>query len=125
MTAEPEVVSRVMDGEQRSPRLEGFRRMTLIILGNDYAYAILVTDGITSLMSDQEIVDLARDANDPTRAATSIIHFAEDLNAEDNCTAIVVPLAGWGQVGGKDNTEARREYRRTQAGELSTRMQRM
>ena len=95
------------------------------LLGQDYSYLILLTDGLTNLMSDQEIVDLARNASDPTRAATTILHFGEDLNAEDNCTCIVVPLAGWGQVGGKDTTEARREYRRNQAGSLSTRMQRM
>ena len=86
---------------------------------------ILVTDGLTSLMSDQEIVDLARIASDPTQAAKAIVQFGEDLGAQDNCTCIVLPLAGWGHVGGKDSTEERREYRRKQAGELNTRMQRM
>ena len=86
---------------------------------------ILVTDGLTSLMSDQEIIDLARNSIDPTRAAKTIVHFGEDLGAEDNCTCIVIPLAGWGKVGGKDRTEERREYRRKQAGALNTRMQRM
>ena len=94
-------------------------------IGEDHSYLILVTDGVTSLMSDQEIVDLARLARNPTQAAKAIVQFGEDLGAEDNCTCIVVPLAGWGQVGGKDLTEERREYRRKQAGELSTRMQRM
>ncbi len=94
-------------------------------LGEDHSYLILVTDGLTSLMSDQEIVDLARNSNDPTRAAKTIVHFGEDLGAQDNCTCIVVPLAGWGKVGGRDTTAERREYRRKQAGELSTRMQRM
>jgi protein phosphatase PTC6 len=86
---------------------------------------VLVTDGITSRISDQEIIDLARNSIDPTRAAKTIVHFAEDLAAQDNCTCVVVPLAGWGKVGGRDGTEERREYRRKQAGELSTRMQRM
>lgn len=76
-------------------------------------------------MSDQEIVDLARNSIDPTRAAKTIVHFGEDLGAQDNCTCVVVPLAGWGKVGGRDNTEERREYRRKQAGMLNTRMQRM
>jgi protein phosphatase PTC6 len=96
-----------------------------LILGDDFAYMVLATDGITSLISDQEIVDLARSAADPTRAAKTIIHFAEDLGAEDNCSCIVVPLSGWGKVQGVDRTEARREYRRKQAGQLNTRMQRM
>lgn len=84
-----------------------------------------MTDGLTSLMSDQEIIDLARESIDPTRAAKSIVHFGEDLGAQDNCTCIVIPLAGWGKVGGKDTTEERREYRKKQAGMMSTRMSRM
>lgn len=96
-----------------------------LFVGEDYAYLILLTDGLTSLMSDQEVVDLARNASDPTRAAKTIVHFGEDLGAQDNCTCVVVPLAGWGKVGGRDNTEERREYRRKQAGMLNTRMQRM
>ncbi|EIW67659.1 hypothetical protein TREMEDRAFT_64254 [Tremella mesenterica DSM 1558] len=106
VTAEPEIITRVIDG-------------------SDYSYLILVTDGLTSLMSDQELIDLARNASDPTRAAKTIVHFAEDLGANDNCTCIVVPLAGWGKVGGMDMTEERREYRRRQVGMMNSRMQRM
>lgn len=106
VTAEPEVTRRIIDGTKN-------------------AYIVLVTDGITSLLSDQEIVDLARNASDPSRAAKTIVHFGEDLGAQDNCTCVIVPLAGWGEVGGVDTTESRREYRRQQAGMLNTRMQRM
>ncbi|GMK57324.1 hypothetical protein CspeluHIS016_0401580 [Cutaneotrichosporon spelunceum] len=95
------------------------------INGSDFAYLIFVTDGLTSLLSDQEIVDLARNSADPTRASKTIVNFGEDLGAQDNCTCIVVPLAGWGNVGGEDTTEGRREYRRSQAARLNTRMQRM
>ncbi|KAL1413157.1 Protein phosphatase 2C 6 [Vanrija albida] len=98
---------------------------TSIIDGAENCYLIFVTDGLTSLLSDQELVDLARRSIDPTRAAKTIVHFGEDLAAQDNCTCIVVPLAGWGEVGGEDSTAARREYRRQQADMLSTRMQRM
>jgi protein phosphatase PTC6 len=93
--------------------------------GADYAYMVFVTDGVSSLISNQEIIDLARNAHDPHRAATTIVNFAEDLGAEDNCSCIVVPLAGWGNVGGTDETEGRREYRRRKVSSLSTRMQRM
>ncbi|WVR06506.1 hypothetical protein IAU60_003537 [Kwoniella sp. DSM 27419] len=98
---------------------------TRIIDGPDHAYLILVTDGLTSLISDQEIVDLARKSFDPTRAAMSIVHFAEDLGAQDNCTCVVIPLNGWGDVGGADTTKERREYRRRGMEGMSTRMQRM
>lgn len=106
VTVEPQVETRVVDGDA-------------------HAYMILATDGITSLISDQEIIDLARRSLDPSRAAKTIVHFAEDLGASDNCTCVVVPLAGWGDVGGEDRTEDRREYRRRHAETMNTRMQRM
>lgn len=73
VTVEPQVETRVIDGD-------------------GHAYMILATDGITSLISDQEIIDLARRSLDPSRAAKTIVHFAEDLGASDNCTCVVVPL---------------------------------
>ncbi|WVW84884.1 hypothetical protein I302_106919 [Kwoniella bestiolae CBS 10118] len=106
VTVEPEVTTRVIDGHEHS-------------------YLILLTDGLTSLLSDQELVDLIRKSFDPTRAAKTIVHFAEDLGASDNCTAVVVPLHGWGHVGGEDTTKERREWRRRRFGEMNTRMQRM
>ncbi|OWZ27941.1 PP2Cc protein phosphatase [Cryptococcus neoformans c45] len=106
VTVEPQVETRVIDGD-------------------GHAYMILATDGITSLISDQEIIDLARRSLDPSRAAKTIVHFAEDLGASDNCTCVVVPFAGWGDVGGEDRTEDRREYRRRHAETMNTRMQRM
>ena len=76
------------------------------------------------MISNQEIVDLARTSPDPTKAAEAIVGFAEDLGAQDNCTCIVVPLSGWGNVGGKDETKDRRDYRRRKAGEQSFKMER-
>jgi protein phosphatase PTC6 len=74
-----------------------------------------VTDGLTSLISNQEICDLTRGAKDPTKAAQAILKFAEDLDPQDNCTCMVIPLKGWGKVKGEDMTRDRREYRRRQA----------
>jgi protein phosphatase PTC6 len=68
-------------------------------------------------MSDDEVVDLARDAPDPRSAAQRILAFAEEMGGDDNKTAIVVPLAGWGKIKGPDKTKDLREYRRRQAGQ--------
>lgn len=65
-------------------------------------------------MSDDEIVDLARSAQNPRSAALSILSFAEEMGSEDNCTVIVVPLAGWGGVRGPDRTRELRMYRKEQ-----------
>lgn len=94
-------------------------------IGDAHAYLVLASDGLTSLMGDQEIIDLARTATDPSRAARAIVSFGEDLDAQDNCTCVVIPLKGWGKVGGVDITKDRREYRRNQAGSMSERMTRI
>ncbi|KAK7059069.1 Protein phosphatase 2C 6 [Paramarasmius palmivorus] len=96
VTPEPEVRTRLLSGDQ-------------------WAYIVLVSDGVTSMLSDDEVVDLARDAPDPKTAADKILSFAEELGGEDNMTAIVVPLAGWGKIRGPDKTKDLREYRRKQA----------
>lgn len=96
VTAEPEVRSKLLKG-------------------SEWAYIVFVTDGISSVLSDGEIVDLARNAKDPKEAAKAILDFAEELGSDDNLTAIVLPLAGWGQIRGPDRTKELREYRRTEA----------
>jgi protein phosphatase PTC6 len=68
------------------------------------------------MLSDDEIVDLTRGTMDPKVAADRIVSFSQELGGGDNATAIVVPLAGWGRVGGPDKTKDLREYRRRQAG---------
>jgi serine/threonine protein phosphatase PrpC len=79
---------------------------------------VCFSDGISSVLSDDEVVGLARDAPDPRTAAEQILAFAEELSGgEDNATVVVVPLAGWGKIRGPDRTKALREYRRRQAGQ--------
>ncbi|KAF9474097.1 protein serine/threonine phosphatase 2C [Pholiota conissans] len=96
ITPEPEVRTKLLDGKE-------------------WAYMVLVSDGISSILSDDEIVDLARDAANPKKAAERILAFSEELGGDDNATAIVVPLAGWGKIEGPDQTKDLREYRRRQA----------
>lgn len=97
---------------------------TKLLKGDEWAYLIFVSDGISSILSDDEVVDLARDAPHPKAAAERILSFSQDLGGEDNATAIVVPLAGWGKIEGPDKTKELREYRRQQA-EGSERQRRM
>ncbi|KAF5313286.1 hypothetical protein D9619_002991 [Psilocybe cf. subviscida] len=88
---------------------------TKLLEGNEWAFLVLISDGISSILSDEEIVDLARDATTPKVAAQRILAFSEELGGDDNATAIVVPLAGWGKIQGTDKTKDLREYRRRQA----------
>lgn len=90
---------------------------TKLLERDEWAYIVLVSDGVSSTLSDDEIVDLARDAPDPKAAAEGILSFVEELGGEDNLTAIVIPLSGWGKIRGPDKTKELREYRRRQAGQ--------
>ncbi|BGP13459.1 Protein phosphatase 2C 6 [Rhodosporidiobolus nylandii] len=104
--AEPEVVKRVFKGP-------------------DFASLLLLSDGITDALSDQEIADLVRleiyaargrkELASPERAARRVVGLAEDVGAEDNLTCLVIPLPGWSKLQGLDTTLSRREYRVRQA----------
>ncbi|KAG8697718.1 hypothetical protein FRC08_006357 [Ceratobasidium sp. 394] len=85
---------------------------TQLLIGSQYAFVVLVSDGVTSTLSDAEIVDVARGAPDPRTAAAAIVSLAEELGSEDNATALVVPLAGWGNTTGADKTLELRNYRK-------------
>ncbi|KAI0304770.1 phosphatase 2C-like domain-containing protein [Russula brevipes] len=95
VTAEPEVKTKLVESSQ-------------------WAFMVLVSDGISSVVSDQEIVDLARGAMGPRHAAKRILSFAEEMGSSDNLTAIVLPFAGWNRVSGPDQTRRLREYRSSQ-----------
>lgn len=86
-----------------------------VLRNKDWAFLVFVSDGITSVAANDEIVDLARNAKDPRTAAQNILSYAEEMGSEDNATVIVVPLAGWGTVRGPDRTYERRVYRKQQA----------
>ncbi|KAM0786688.1 hypothetical protein ACM66B_002133 [Microbotryomycetes sp. NB124-2] len=97
----------------------------MVLKGEEWSFLVLVSDGVADAMSDQEIVDLCRGVQDPSKAAARIVGFAEDVGGEDNMTAIVVPLPGWGRMGGVDSSASRREYRLNQNSGASSRQKRM
>lgn len=71
---------------------------TTVKLGSgseEYAFLVLCTDGITSVTSDQEIVDIVKGVKEPSDAARAIIAFAESLGTDDNSSCVVVRLSGW------------------------------
>ncbi|SCV70261.1 BQ2448_1655 [Microbotryum intermedium] len=96
-----------------------------VLKGSEWSFLVLVSDGVTEVMSDQEIVDLVRGVKDPHEAAKKIVEFAEQVGAEDNLTCLVVPLLGWGKMGGVDVSASRREYRLGQMQGTSSRQKRM
>ena len=120
VTAEPEVKTKLIEGQ----RIHAYTCKSYVETvtfdfrprptGSKWAFMVLVSDGISSVVSDQEIVDLAHGAMGPQHAAKRILSFAEEMGSSDNLTAIVLPFAGWGHVSGPDQTKKLREYRSSQ-----------
>lgn len=85
-----------------------------------YAFIVLVSDGISGPLSDQEIVDIVKEARTPEQGAKDVVDFATEVTTEgDNATAIVVRLGGWerrseGGVGSLGTKELR-DWRRQEA----------
>ncbi|KAH8102513.1 phosphatase 2C-like domain-containing protein [Cristinia sonorae] len=86
---------------------------TMLLEGQSYSHITMVSDGISHVVSDEEISDLARRAHTPLDAARRILSFAQQMGSEDNVTALVIPLSGWGKMTGEDKTRELREYRST------------
>ena len=59
------------------------------VKANEAAFLVLVSDGISSVMSNQEVVDCVKLEDNPTQAAANVLNLAEQLGAEDNCTVLV------------------------------------
>ena len=86
----------------------------------EYSFLILISDGVSGTLSDQEVIDIVKEAKTPEQGARDVISFATDVTAEgDNATCICVRLGGWerrleGGLGSM-GTRGSREYRRQEA----------
>ena len=68
---------------------------THILRGSSFAFVVGFSDGISGVMSDQEVVDECCRARHPQDAARRVMKYADDLGSDDNATVICVPLKGW------------------------------
>lgn len=75
ISSEPQVLSRIIDTKD--------------------SFLVLASDGLTSVMSNQEIIDSIKQFQDPSAAAASLVDSAERYGTADNCTALVIRLPGW------------------------------
>ncbi|KAJ2493746.1 Protein phosphatase 2C 6 [Coemansia sp. RSA 2050] len=65
------------------------------IQGDEAAFIVIVSDGLTSVLTDQEIVDIVKGCANPETGARKLVDVAERLGSDDNMTAQVVRLPGW------------------------------
>ncbi|KAH7413300.1 phosphatase 2C-like domain-containing protein [Cadophora sp. MPI-SDFR-AT-0126] len=62
----------------------------------EYSFLVLVSDGVSGTLTDQEIVDVVKEAKTPEQGARDVVSFATEVSREgDNATCLVVRLGGW------------------------------
>ncbi|KAK5662842.1 hypothetical protein OQA88_6253 [Cercophora sp. LCS_1] len=83
----------------------------------EYSFLVLVSDGVSGTISDQEIVDVIKEARTPDEGAKKVVDYATEISSDgDNATCLVVRLGGWerrseggvGSLGTKEIRDARR-----------------
>ncbi|CAD0115291.1 unnamed protein product [Aureobasidium uvarum] len=88
---------------------------------SEYSFLVLVSDGVTASLEDQEIVDIVKEAKTPESAAKELATFATEVAGvrSDNATAVVVRLGGWERRveggGGSIGTKEVRDWKKVQA----------
>jgi protein phosphatase PTC6 len=86
----------------------------------EFSFLVLVSDGVSGTLSDQEIVDVVKEAATPEEGARHVVEYATEVSEDgDNATCLVVRLGGWerrseGGVGSLGTKEVR-DMRRAEA----------
>ncbi|UPK89744.1 hypothetical protein LCI18_000679 [Fusarium solani-melongenae] len=106
-------------GDMKSKRIgvSAEPELTRVEMGPaQYSFLVLMTDGISGTLSDQEIVDVVKEARTPEEGARNIVAYATEVSSDgDNATCQVVRLGGWerrsegglGSLGTKEIRDAR------------------
>ncbi|KAK4670844.1 Protein phosphatase 2C 6 [Podospora pseudoanserina] len=84
----------------------------------EYSFLVLMSDGVSGSLSDQEIVDVIKEAKTPEDGARHVIEYATEVSSDgDNATCQVIRLGGWerrsegglGSLGTKEMRDMRRD----------------
>ncbi|KAK2780122.1 protein phosphatase 2c domain containing protein [Colletotrichum kahawae] len=107
-------------GDMRSKRIgvSAEPEITRVEIGPaEYSFLVLMSDGISGTLSDQEIVDAIKEARTPEQGAKDVVEYATEVSHDgDNATCLVVRLGGWerrseggvGSLGTKEIRDKRR-----------------
>ncbi|OTB04107.1 hypothetical protein M426DRAFT_321207 [Hypoxylon sp. CI-4A] len=110
-------------GDMASKRLgvSAEPEITRIELGPaQYSFIVLMSDGVSGTLSDQEIVDVVKEAKTPEQGSRDVVAYATEVsNDGDNATCLVVRLGGWERRSegglGSLGTKEIRDFRRNEA----------
>lgn len=84
----------------------------------EYSFLVLLSDGVSGALNDQEVVDIIKEAKTPEQGARDVVSFATEVSTEgDNATCIVIRLGGWerrqegglGSLGTKESRQWKRD----------------
>lgn len=116
VTAEPDI----MEHEIGNPSGRVPLSKTIGGHGGDECFLVLVSDGVSGFVSDQEMADIVMSTvnragslrGTPQLAAEEVVKYAETVGGDDNATCMVIRLGGWNQWPmNVDRTAAMREAR--------------
>ena len=115
LTAEPDIYSYLIGSTKNIPHSEKHK----LQFGGDECFVVMVTDGVTNLMSDQEIVDLVTTTVNlrgvkkatPQFVCDEIIKYILEIGGKqaDNASCMVLRLSNWGHWPQIDRTGKTRE----------------
>lgn len=122
VTAEPDVVQLIVGDNtavKKQLTAEEIKNYTVGALGGDESFLVLCTDGVTDVLTDQEIGDIVmvhynmkgHPKASPQLCAEEVVKFVEYVGGDDNATCLVIRLNGWGSWPILDRTGQLRQER--------------
>ncbi|KAI5962687.1 PTC6 [Candida pseudojiufengensis] len=121
VTAEPDIIQLIVgDSTEIKKQLtpDEIQKYTIGGLGGDECFLVLCTDGVTNILTDQEIADIIMTQHKklgnkatPQICAQEVIKFVEFVGGDDNATILVIRLNGWGNWPNLDRTGELRQSR--------------
>ncbi|KAL3231602.1 [Pyruvate dehydrogenase [acetyl-transferring]]-phosphatase 2, mitochondrial [Nakaseomyces bracarensis] len=115
LSAEPDIYSYLVGDTRQIPHSEKSK----LQFGGDECFVCMVTDGVSDVLSDQEVIDLItstvnmrglRTAS-PQYLADEVVKFVQEVGDRhaDNATCVLLRLPNWGNWPSIDRTGAQRE----------------
>lgn len=85
-------VSRALGDKNFKPHVSARPYTSELVLDNQDEFVVLACDGVWDVCSDQSIIDLIRDIEDPVEASQEVVRHALFKGSTDNVTCMVVRL---------------------------------
>jgi len=85
-------MSRALGDRTLKPYVSPEPRIVQGLLGSENDFAVVACDGVWDVLRPREVIQVARDAKDPQKAADRVVAKALSAGSTDNLTVIVLDL---------------------------------